>query len=84
MVRVEDLMRWSCAQPSRWSSCAKAASCGTNGVHRPLQSEDSASSSEPLRGKTQSEKRLFQPQFRSRPDVNRLSFCQVTWWGPMG
>lgn len=49
MVRVEDLMRWSCLQPTCWS---KAASCGTNGVHRPPQNE------EPPRGSAQSENRL--------------------------
>lgn len=49
VVRVEDLMRWSCLQPTCWS---KAASCGTNGVHRPPQNE------EPPRGSAQSENRL--------------------------
>lgn len=61
VVRVEDLVQWSCAQPAGWSSL-KPASCGTNGIHKPLQSSDSNSSntanksSEPLKDKTESKK----------------------------
>lgn len=63
VVRVEDLMRWSCVQPSCWSSRAKAATCGTNGIHRPLQAEANGSSgglSELLKDETESKERLYQ------------------------
>ncbi|XP_044077114.1 AT-rich interactive domain-containing protein 5B [Siniperca chuatsi] len=59
VVRVEDLVRWSCAEPAGWSSSLKPPPCGTNGLHRPLQSSDGNSSntpnksSEPLRDKTE-------------------------------
>ncbi|KAM9333300.1 uncharacterized protein KZ484_018323 isoform 2-T2 [Pholidichthys leucotaenia] len=34
VVRVEDLMRWVCAEPTGWSKSPKLP-CGTNGLHRP-------------------------------------------------
>lgn len=59
VVRVEDLMRWSCVQPSCWSSRAKAAAtCGTNGVHRPLQAEANGGGGT-LEDKTESKERLI-------------------------
>ncbi|TKS83298.1 AT-rich interactive domain-containing protein 5B [Collichthys lucidus] len=60
VVRVEDLMQWSCAQPAGWSSL-KPAPCGTNGIHKPLQSSDSNGSnaanksSELLKDKTEND-----------------------------
>lgn len=58
VVRVEDLVRWSCAQPGDWCSGQKGASCGTNGLHRPLQSsEENCKSSEPLKVKTEGKKK---------------------------
>lgn len=61
VVRVEDLVQWSCAQPAGWSSSLKALVCGTNGLHKPPQSGDSSNgttdkSSEPLKDKTESKK----------------------------
>ncbi|XP_023263426.1 AT-rich interactive domain-containing protein 5B-like [Seriola lalandi dorsalis] len=69
VVRVEDLVRWSCARPAGWSSCSKLPPapppCGTNGLHKPPQSSDgndnnnnnnnntADKSSEPLRDKTE-------------------------------
>lgn len=64
VVRVEDLMRWSCVQPSCWSSCTKAASCGTNGVHRPQQQEEE-NGSRSSSGRAERKKRCFQWQSRS-------------------
>nr|XP_046266145.1 AT-rich interactive domain-containing protein 5B [Scatophagus argus] len=61
VVRVEDLVRWSCAQPAGWSSILKSAPCGANGLHKPLQcSEDNDSNSagknsETLRDKTEND-----------------------------
>lgn len=40
VVRVEDLVRWSCAQSSGWSGDLKPTPCGTNGLHKPLQTSD--------------------------------------------
>ncbi|XP_029375871.1 AT-rich interactive domain-containing protein 5B isoform X2 [Echeneis naucrates] len=58
VVRVEDLVRWSCGQPAGWSSSLKL-----NGLRKPPQSSDSNDkntttnttdkSSEPLRAKTE-------------------------------
>ena len=53
VVRVEDLVRWWCPQPADWSSSVKAVvaavatatPCGTNGLHKPLQSSDANGSS---------------------------------------
>ncbi|XP_029029537.1 AT-rich interactive domain-containing protein 5B isoform X2 [Betta splendens] len=48
VLRVEDLVRWSCARPAGWSS--------SNGLHRPPQSgggSTGAKSSEPLKDKSQ-------------------------------
>uniref|UniRef100_A0A3Q4HA66 BAH domain-containing protein n=1 Tax=Neolamprologus brichardi TaxID=32507 RepID=A0A3Q4HA66_NEOBR len=58
VVRVEDLVQWSCAQPAGWSSSLKALVCGTNGLHKPPQSGDGSNgttdkSSEPLKDKTE-------------------------------
>ncbi|XP_031606149.2 AT-rich interactive domain-containing protein 5B [Oreochromis aureus] len=58
VVRVEDLVRWSCAQPAGWSSSLKAVACGTNGLHKPPQIGDCSNgttdkSSEPLKDKTE-------------------------------
>ncbi|XP_041808544.1 AT-rich interactive domain-containing protein 5B [Chelmon rostratus] len=61
VVRVEDLVQWSCAQPAGWSSSLKPSPCGTNGLHKPLQSSDSNSSntanksSEPLKDKPEND-----------------------------
>ncbi|XP_038563564.1 AT-rich interactive domain-containing protein 5B [Micropterus salmoides] len=40
VVRVEDLVRWSCAGPAGWSNSLKPPHCGTNGLHKPLQSSE--------------------------------------------
>ncbi|KAM7374044.1 hypothetical protein PAMP_006721 [Pampus punctatissimus] len=40
VVRVEDLVRWSCAEPTGWSSSLKLPPCGTNGLHKPPQNGD--------------------------------------------
>ncbi|XP_026184559.1 AT-rich interactive domain-containing protein 5B [Mastacembelus armatus] len=70
VVRVEDLVRWSCAEPAGWSSSPKPSpSCGTNGLHKAAQGGDGGSntpeqSSEPLRHKTQKGvKVLSYPQY---------------------
>ncbi|XP_070839145.1 AT-rich interactive domain-containing protein 5B [Chaetodon trifascialis] len=61
VVRVEDLVRWSCAQPPGWSSSLKPSSFGTNGIHKPLQSSDgngsntANKSSEPLKDKAEND-----------------------------
>ncbi|XP_051256868.1 AT-rich interactive domain-containing protein 5B [Dicentrarchus labrax] len=61
VVRVEDLVQWSCAQPAGWSSSLKLPPCGINGLHKPLQSSDGNSgntsnkSSEPLKDKTEND-----------------------------
>lgn len=42
VVRVEDLVKWSCVGPAGWSGGPKAPPCGTNGLHKPpLLSSDS-------------------------------------------
>uniref|UniRef100_A0A8C2XHE8 AT-rich interactive domain-containing protein 5B n=1 Tax=Cyclopterus lumpus TaxID=8103 RepID=A0A8C2XHE8_CYCLU len=38
VVRVEDLVEWACAESAGWSSSLKPPPCGTNGLHKPLQS----------------------------------------------
>ncbi|XP_026226853.1 ARID_ARID5 domain-containing protein [Anabas testudineus] len=66
VLRVEDLVRWSCAEPTGWSSSQKPPPCGTNGLHKLPQSGDCNSSSssssssntpaesiEPLKDKTE-------------------------------
>ncbi|XP_071362137.1 AT-rich interactive domain-containing protein 5B [Trachinotus anak] len=68
VVRVEDLVRWSCARPAGWSTSPKLPPCGTNGLHKPPQSGNTNDnnnnnnntttttpdkSSEPLRDKTE-------------------------------
>ncbi|XP_023818194.1 AT-rich interactive domain-containing protein 5B [Oryzias latipes] len=40
VVRVEDLVRWSCATPASWSCRQKLQAGGPNGLHRPLQMAD--------------------------------------------
>uniref|UniRef100_A0A8C7WY50 Uncharacterized protein n=1 Tax=Oryzias sinensis TaxID=183150 RepID=A0A8C7WY50_9TELE len=40
VVRVEDLVRWSCATPASWSCSQKLQAGGPNGLHRPLQMAD--------------------------------------------
>ncbi|XP_040908438.1 AT-rich interactive domain-containing protein 5B [Toxotes jaculatrix] len=59
VVRVEDLVRWSCVQPSGWSS-SKLQPCGANGLHKPPLGNDGNNSnntpdksSEPLRDKSE-------------------------------
>lgn len=74
MVRVEDLMRWSCAQPSCWSSRAKAATCGTNGIRRPLRAEANGGG-EPLKDDTESKEGLVYQELNApvqAGDVNCL------------
>ncbi|XP_031163917.1 AT-rich interactive domain-containing protein 5B [Sander lucioperca] len=46
VLRVEDLVRWACAEPAAWNSSLKPLPSNTNGLHKPLQS------SEPLKDKT--------------------------------
>lgn len=80
VVRVEDLVRWSCAQPTGWSSSLKALVCGTNGLHKPPQSGDGSNgttdkSSEPLKDKTESKK------LRLSADVCRCEQEPVCWCG---
>ncbi|KAM9348561.1 AT-rich interactive domain-containing protein 5B, partial [Symphorus nematophorus] len=78
VVRVEDLVRWSCAQPTDWSSSVKAvAPCGTNGLHKPLQSSDgnginttANKSSEPLNIKTEENDQT------EHPGIKVLSYPQ--------
>ncbi|XP_028277077.1 uncharacterized protein LOC114445938 [Parambassis ranga] len=62
VVRVEDLVRWSCAEPSGWRSSQKPLlalpPCGPNGLHKLLLSNDGGNnmperSSEPLKDKTE-------------------------------
>lgn len=72
VVRVEDLVRWSCVQPSCWSRRGKAASCGTNGIRRSPQAEDSGGG-ELLKDKTESKKKLIDQEVPVQTgDVNRL------------
>ncbi|KAI3373904.1 hypothetical protein L3Q82_022471 [Scortum barcoo] len=60
VVRVEDLVRWSCAEPAGWSISLKPQTppCGTNGLHKPPQGSDGngsnspSKSCEPLKDKT--------------------------------
>uniref|UniRef100_A0A3Q2TG47 Zgc:77151 n=1 Tax=Fundulus heteroclitus TaxID=8078 RepID=A0A3Q2TG47_FUNHE len=40
VVRVEDLVKWSHADPAGWSSSTECPPVGTNGVHKPPQSSD--------------------------------------------
>ncbi|KAF3705521.1 AT-rich interactive domain-containing protein 5B [Channa argus] len=63
VVRVDDLVKWSCAGPAGWRSSQKPPPCGTNGLHKPPQGADVNSSSntldkssEPTRHKTESKK----------------------------
>ncbi|XP_042287007.1 AT-rich interactive domain-containing protein 5B [Thunnus maccoyii] len=60
VVRVEDLVRWSCSEPAGWSRSSKPPPCGTNGLHKPPESSDSNGSnntpdksSKPLKDKTE-------------------------------
>ncbi|XP_067347866.1 AT-rich interactive domain-containing protein 5B isoform X1 [Channa argus] len=60
VVRVDDLVKWSCAGPAGWRSSQKPPPCGTNGLHKPPQGADVNSSSntldkssEPTRHKTE-------------------------------
>ncbi|TDH05249.1 hypothetical protein EPR50_G00141610 [Perca flavescens] len=46
VLRVEDLVRWACAEPAAWNSGLKPLPGNTNGLHKPPQS------SEPLKDKT--------------------------------
>ncbi|XP_074528107.1 uncharacterized protein LOC141791487 [Halichoeres trimaculatus] len=65
VLRVEDLVRWLCTEPTGWRSNMKTQmlSCGTNGLHKPLQSNDGLNNSsntsnkisEPLKDKTDNE-----------------------------
>ncbi|XP_054481890.1 AT-rich interactive domain-containing protein 5B [Anoplopoma fimbria] len=61
VVRVEDLVQWACAESAGWISSLKPAPCGTNGLHKPLQSSDgnissdNNKSSEQLQVKTESD-----------------------------
>ncbi|XP_041657034.1 AT-rich interactive domain-containing protein 5B [Cheilinus undulatus] len=63
VLRVEDLVRWTCMEPAGWSKNVKPqmALCGMNGVHKPLQSNDGLNNNtsntinEPLRDKTDNE-----------------------------
>ncbi|KAM6911903.1 uncharacterized protein PEZ65_016077 [Lycodopsis pacificus] len=69
VVRVEDLVQWACAESAGWTSSVKSPPCGTNGLHKPLQSSDgnnnnnnnnsnnssSSSTSEPLKDKTEND-----------------------------
>lgn len=62
VVKVEDLVRWSCSEEAGWSIDRKPASNGTNGVHKPLQNDQAVKdeSSEPLNIKTESKQRISQ------------------------
>ncbi|XP_037604672.1 AT-rich interactive domain-containing protein 5B [Sebastes umbrosus] len=63
VVRVEDLVQWTCAESAAWSSSLKPLQpCGINGLHKPLHSSDGTNSStnnnnnissEPLEVKTE-------------------------------
>ncbi|XP_061558711.1 AT-rich interactive domain-containing protein 5B [Phycodurus eques] len=73
VLRVEDLVRWSCAEPAEWSSKPKAAPCIANGLHKPAQSGDTDGNTtdyKPLKDKSengvaecQSVKVLSYPQY---------------------
>ncbi|KAM4726907.1 AT-rich interactive domain-containing protein 5B [Anableps anableps] len=43
VVRVEDLVKWSRADPAGWSFSPVPPAVGTNGVHKPPQSSDGSS-----------------------------------------
>lgn len=82
VVRVEDLVQWSCGQPAGWSSCLKVAPCGTNGLIKPPQISDGIGikSSEPLKDKPDSKKHWRQTSgcltgliYCSRTFVSRVS-----------
>nr|XP_057943857.1 uncharacterized protein zgc:77151 isoform X2 [Doryrhamphus excisus] len=58
VVRVEDLVQWSCAEPAGWSSRSKMSPCVLNGLHKPPQSSDDGggnktSDCKPLKDKTE-------------------------------
>ncbi|KAM6984042.1 uncharacterized protein LKV04_011874 [Tautogolabrus adspersus] len=59
VLRVEDLVRWSCVKPTGWSGNMKLQMppCGTNGLHKSLQSNNNITNkiSEPLRDKDDNE-----------------------------
>ncbi|XP_061659787.1 AT-rich interactive domain-containing protein 5B [Syngnathoides biaculeatus] len=40
VLRVEDLVRWSCAEPAGWSDKPKAAPCVANGLRKAAESGD--------------------------------------------
>lgn len=54
VVRVEDLVRWSCGQPTDWCGSQKGAPHVTNGLHKSQQGSDengdSNSSGDPCKG----------------------------------
>lgn len=82
VVRVEDLVRWSCPQPADWSRGQKGALCGTNGLHRPLQSsEENCKSSEPLKVKIESKKKkcLLSQVITTRWSTPTSSSTAVSW-----
>lgn len=78
VVRVEDLVRWAGAESAAWGSSMKPAPCGTNGLHKTLQSSDggggsssSNGSSEPLGDKLESKKMSESPRIKRTLRVQR-------------
>ncbi|XP_049598690.1 AT-rich interactive domain-containing protein 5B [Syngnathus scovelli] len=74
VLRVEDLVRWSCAEPPAWSGRSKAAPhSAPNGLHKPAQESDTdgnATDHKPLKDRSengaaecQSVKVLSYPQY---------------------
>ncbi|XP_054611804.1 uncharacterized protein zgc:77151 isoform X2 [Dunckerocampus dactyliophorus] len=58
VVRVEDLVQWSCAEPAGWSSRSKMSPCILNGLHKTPQSSDDGGGNntldcKPLKDKTE-------------------------------
>uniref|UniRef100_A0A1A7WMK9 Zgc:77151 n=2 Tax=Iconisemion striatum TaxID=60296 RepID=A0A1A7WMK9_9TELE len=45
VVRVEDLVRWSCSEPAGWSSSPKPPPGETNGLHKPPEISDGTENS---------------------------------------
>uniref|UniRef100_A0A8D3DV11 Zgc:77151 n=1 Tax=Scophthalmus maximus TaxID=52904 RepID=A0A8D3DV11_SCOMX len=82
VLRVEDLVRWSCVEPAGWSHSPKLPTVPTNGLHKLPQTVDvisdvvglSDSNVEPFKNKTESKKHRNGPS--ERQGVRVLSYPQ--------
>ncbi|MED6255161.1 hypothetical protein ATANTOWER_005416 [Ataeniobius toweri] len=76
VVRVEDLVKWSRAEPAGWSSSLMPPPAEMNGVHKPPQSSDGSTSTDTLNASGELLKVKTEDDPLQRQTIKVLSYPQ--------